>query len=102
MDTPQEDKDLDAIRHYKGSVGQFKQMFDDLAGGKDTNAYGSPAYQGFDNVHPTRGASKSPQWNKSHEFGAPTQKEEEQNENHIPSFELFEYNKPKKASRQQG
>mgnify|MGYP003632159966 FL=1 len=92
MDTPQEDKDLDAIRHYKGSVGQFKQMFDDLAGGKDTNAYGSPAYQGFDNVHPTRGEGKSPHWNSDHEFGAPTQKEEEdkQNENHIPSFELFE------------
>jgi len=92
MDTPQEDKDQDAIRHYKGSVGQFKQMFDDLAGGKDTNAYSSPAYQGFDDVHPTRGEGKSPHWNKDHKFGAPTQKEEEekQNENRIPSFELFE------------
>lgn len=90
MKSPQEDEDLDAIRHYKGTVGQFKQMFDDLAGGKDTNAYNSPAYQGFD-VHPTRGANKSPHWDKKHQFGAPTQKEEEkQNENHIPSFELFE------------
>lgn len=83
MDTPQEDKDLDAIRHYKGTVGQFKQMFDDLADGKDTNAYDTPAYQGFE-VHPTRGANKSPHWEEGHED------EETQNENHIPSFELFE------------
>jgi hypothetical protein len=79
MDT-QEDKDQDSIRHFKGSVGQFKQMFDDLAG-TDTNAYDSPAYQGFD-VHPTRGEVKSPHWEG--------EEGETQNENHIPSFELFE------------
>ena len=33
----QETNDENAIRHYKGTVKQFKQMFDDLADGKDTN-----------------------------------------------------------------
>jgi hypothetical protein len=83
MATPQENQDQDSIRHFKGSVGQFKQMFDDLAGGEDTNAYKTPAYQGFD-VHPTRGETKSPHWEEDQED------EETQNENHIPSFELFE------------
>ena len=44
----QERKDANAIRHYKGTVKQFKQMFDDLADGKDTNAYNSPIRQGYD------------------------------------------------------
>jgi len=83
MDTQQEDKDQDSIRHFKGSVGQFKQMFDDLANGENTNAYDSPEYQGFE-VHPTRGETKSPHWEEDQED------EETQNENHIPSFELFE------------
>jgi hypothetical protein len=83
MNTQQEDKDQNSIRHFKGSVGQFKQMFDDLANGENTNAYDSPEYQGFE-VHPTRGANKSPHWEEEHED------EETQNENHIPSFNLFE------------
>jgi len=66
----QETKDENAIRHYKGSVAQFKQMFDDLAGGQNTNAYDTPEYQGYDGVHPVRGEVKSPHW-------------EEANENHI-------------------
>ena len=82
MDTPQEDKDQDSIRHFKGSVGQFKQMFDDLANGENTNAYDSPAYQGFD-VHPTRGETDSPHWEEDHTD------EETQNENHIPTFATF-------------
>jgi hypothetical protein len=83
MNTQQEDKDQNSIRHFKGSVGQFKQMFDDLANGENTNAYDSPEYQGFE-VHPTRGTNKSPHWEEDHED------EETQNENHIPSFNLFE------------
>ena len=31
METPQEDKDANAIRHYKGTIKQFKDMFDDLS-----------------------------------------------------------------------
>ena len=76
MGSSQEEKDQDSIRHYKGSVSQFKQMFDDLAGGENTNAYDTPEYQGFDKVHPVRGEKKSPHW-------------DETNENHIPPFENF-------------
>jgi len=90
MDTPQEDKDQDSIRHFKGSVGQFKQMFDDLAG-EDTNAYKTPAYQGFD-VHPTRGETDSPHWEGK--------EGETQNENHIPSFDLFESKESDELSKQ--
>ena len=80
---PQEDKDANAIRHYKGTIKQFKDMFDDLAGGKDTNAYDSPVRQGFD-VHPTRDPGViSPHWEEEHED------EKTQNENHIPEFESF-------------
>jgi len=60
----QERKDLKSIRYYKGSVKQFKQMFDDLAG-QNTNAYDTPEYQGFNDVHPTRGESDSEHWKDS-------------------------------------
>jgi len=86
METPQEDKDENAIRHYKGTLKQFKDMFDDLAGGEDTNAYNSPVRQGFD-IHPTRGDSKSPHWEEGHED------EKTQNENHVPKFNIFESKK---------
>jgi len=69
-------KDQNTIRHFKGSVQQFKQMFDDLAGGKNTNAYDTPEYQGFNGVHPIRGENKSPHW-------------KETNEKHIPPFKHF-------------
>ena len=83
METPQEDKDENAIRHYKGTIKQFKDMFDDLAGGKDTNAYGSPIRQGFD-VHPTRDPGvRSPHWEEDHED------EKTQNENHVTNFKNF-------------
>ena len=68
METPQEDKDESAIRHYKGTVKQFKDMFDDLAGGEDTNAYNSPVRQGYD-IQNTRGDVKSPHWDEEHEDG---------------------------------
>ena len=84
METPQEGNDENAIRHYKGTVKQFKDMFDDLAGGKDTNAYNSPVRQGFD-VHPTRETDiTSPHWDKDHED------EKTQNENHIPTFDNWD------------
>ena len=86
METPQEDKDENAIRHYKGTVKQFKDMFDDLAGGKDTNAYNSPVRQGFD-IQNTRGDVKSPHWDEEHED------EKTQNENHISKFNIFESKK---------
>ena len=87
METPQEDKDANAIRHYKGTIKQFKDMFDDLAGGKDTNAYDSPVRQGFD-VHPTRDPGViSPHWEEGHED------EKTQNENHISKFDIFESKK---------
>ena len=59
--------DLEKIRHYQGTIADFKNFFDQKASetmGKpeNTNAYDTPAYQGFDNIHPTRGAKKSPHW----------------------------------------
>ena len=83
----QEKEDQNAIRHYHGTVKQFKDMFDDLAGGKDTNAYDSPVRQGFD-VHPTRDPGViSPHWEEGHED------EKTQNETHITKFDIFESKK---------
>ena len=80
-------KDQDTIRHFKGTVKQFKDMFDDLADGEDTNAYDSPVRQGF-GVHPTRDKdSTSPHWDNEYED------EKTQNENHIPGFNVFESKK---------
>ena len=86
MESPQEDKDENAIRHYKGTVKQFKDMFDDLAGGEDTNAYNSPVRQGYD-IQNTRGDVKSPHWDEEHED------EKTQNENHISKSDIFESKK---------
>nr|QPI16255.1 MAG: hypothetical protein NIOZUU157_00138 [Virus NIOZ-UU157] len=94
METPQEDKDINAIRHYKGTIKQFKDMFDDLAGGKDTNAYDSPVRQGFD-VHPTRDPGViSPHWEEGHED------EKTQNENHISKFDIFESKKSEALAKE--
>ena len=60
----QERQDLSKIRHYKGTVADFKSYWDEIAG-KNTNAYDTPEYQGLDNVHPTRGAKQSPHWKTS-------------------------------------
>ena len=79
-------KDQNDIRHFAGSVKQFKDMFDDLAGGKDTNAYNSPVRQGYD-IQNTRGDVKSPHWDEEHED------EKTQNENHISKFDIFESKK---------
>jgi len=61
-----ENKDLNKIRHFKGSVSDFKNYFDQRAG-ENTNAFNTPDYQGFNNVHPTRGKTESPHWNDVNE-----------------------------------
>jgi hypothetical protein len=64
-------KDLEAIRHFAGTVADFKNFFDQKAAETakkdeaETNAYGTPQYQGFNDVHPTRGANASPHWEES-------------------------------------
>lgn len=60
----QERDDLNKIRHYKGTVADFKSYWDEMAD-KNTNAYDTPEYQGFGNVHPTRGSKQSPHWKTS-------------------------------------
>lgn len=74
--------DLEKIRHYQGTITDFKNFFDQKASettGKpeNTNAYDTPAYQGFDNVHSTRGSKESPHWKI------------EENTGFIPTFENF-------------
>ena len=64
-------QDLEAIRHFTGNVADFKNFFDQKAAEtakkdkENTNAYGTPEYQGFNDVHPTRGANASPHWEES-------------------------------------
>lgn len=60
----QEREDLSRIRHFKGTVKDFKNYWDEMAG-VETNAFGTPEYQGFNNVHPTRGDNQSPHWKTS-------------------------------------
>lgn len=60
----QEREDLNKIRHYKGTVQDFKNYWDEMAG-VETNAFGTPEYQGFNDVHPTRGANDSEHWKTS-------------------------------------
>ncbi len=60
----QERQDLSKIRHYKGTVADFKSYWDEMAG-KTTNAFRTPEYQGFGGVHPTRGSQQSPHWKTS-------------------------------------
>ena len=64
MENNQEREDLSKIRHYKGTVKDFKNYWDEMAG-TETNAFGTPEYQGFNDVHPTRGANDSKHWETS-------------------------------------
>ena len=64
MENNQEREDLSKISHYKGTVKDFKNYWDEMAG-TETNAFGTPEYQGFNNVHPTRGANDSEHWKTS-------------------------------------
>ena len=64
MENNQEREDLSKIRQYKGTVKDFKNYWDEMAG-TETNAFGTPEYQGFNDVHPTRGANDSKHWETS-------------------------------------
>ena len=64
MENNQERSDLNKIRHYKGTVKDFKNYWDEMAG-METNAFGTPEYQGFNDVHPTRGEGDSEHWKTS-------------------------------------
>lgn len=59
--TDKQKEDLEKIRHYIGTVDDFKNFWDQQAG-SDTNAYGTPDRQGYGGVHPTRDQVKSPHW----------------------------------------
>ena len=61
----QENEKLSKIRHFKGSISDFKSYWDNRAN-TNTNAFDTPEYQGFNNVHPTRGANDSPHWKDSY------------------------------------
>jgi|TARA_R110000851_G_scaffold196318_1_gene347210 hypothetical protein len=64
MENNQEREDLSKIRHYKGTVKDFKDYWDEMAG-QDTNATGTPAYQDFNGVHPAGKARQSEHWKTS-------------------------------------
>jgi len=64
MENNQERSDLSKIRHFKGTVKYFKNYWDEMAG-TETNAFGTPEYQSFNDVHPTRGANDSKHWETS-------------------------------------
>ena len=64
MENNQERSDLSKIRHFKGTVKDFKNYWDEMAG-TETNAFGTPEYQSFNDVHPTRGANDSKHWETS-------------------------------------
>lgn len=60
MNKEQNDR-LETIRYFKGRLKDFKDFWDEQAG-KNTNSYNTPTYQGFNDVHPTRGPKNSPHW----------------------------------------
>ena len=64
MENNQEREDLSKIRHYKGTVKDFKDYWDEMAG-QDTNATGTPAYQDFNGVHPAGEPRQSEHWKTS-------------------------------------
>ena len=90
-------QDIEAIRHFKGTVEDFKNFFDQKAAETakedeaNTNAYETPAYQGFNNVHPTRGANQSDHWEESNVY----EKDKDSNSttsvvDRLPLFEDFQ------------
>ena len=58
-----ENPELERIRYYKGNVADFKKYFDDRAK-ENTNAYNTPAYQGY-GVLKTTGEKESEHWKTS-------------------------------------
>ena len=61
--TDKQGEELERIRHYVGTLDDFKNFWDQQAGA-DTNAYGTPDRQGYGDVHPTRDEVDSPHWNE--------------------------------------
>ncbi len=59
--TPKQESELERIRHYTGTIDDFKSFWDSQSG-SDTNAFCSPQRQGYGNVHPTRNRVTSPHW----------------------------------------
>ncbi len=59
--TDKQGEELEKIRHYVGTLDDFKNFWDQQAGA-DTNAYGTPDRQGYGDVHPTRDDVDSPHW----------------------------------------
>jgi len=74
--TDKQNKELDRIRHYVGTVKDFKSFWDEQAGG-ETNAFGTPEKQGYE-IHPTRDDVDSDHW-----------KDIKTNEGFLPAFEDF-------------
>lgn len=64
---------LEKIRHFTGTIDDFKSFWDKQAAA-DTNQYGTPARQGYGDVHPTRNEVDSPHWKEK---------------NLLPTFEAF-------------
>jgi hypothetical protein len=64
--TDKQGEELERIRHYVGTIDDFKNFWDQQAG-RDTNAYGTPDRQGYGDVHPTRDEVDSPHWKEKEE-----------------------------------
>lgn len=59
--TSKQQAELERIRHYVGTLDDFKSFWDQQAG-SDTNANSTPDRQGYGGVHPTRDGVSSPHW----------------------------------------
>ena len=59
--TSKQQAELERIRHYVGTLDDFKSFWDQQAG-SNTNAYNTPDRQGYGGVHPTRDEVDSPHW----------------------------------------
>jgi hypothetical protein len=59
--TQGQSEELERIRHYVGTLDDFKSFWDQQAG-DDTNAFETPSRQGYGKVHPTRDQVSSPHW----------------------------------------
>jgi hypothetical protein len=74
--TDEQQQELDRIRHYVGTIKDFKSFWDAQAGG-ETNAFSTPEKQGY-GIHPTRDEVDSEHW-----------KNVKTNEGLLPMFEDF-------------
>jgi len=58
--TDEQKEQLDRIRHFTGTIKDFKSFWDQQAG-TDTNSFGTPEKQGYE-IHPTRDDVDSDHW----------------------------------------